>query len=471
MELYPPGGLTTAFGALSIVGVLLAGLCWSGGTAVAASQTTNAAALSAAPPDPARREPGSTSLPTVPTAQAEAAALKREAVAVARQIAEAYPDDPLTYALLGSAYYNTGQAEEAQKQLQKCIALNPGQAEAYDILARIAYEKSELDESLRLCEEALKRGPPNSDVLNRKGRALMDMGRTEEAIQALQQAVRLPKPASESFYLLGQANAQTGDHAHAKESFLRAIALLPEHTQAYFGLYTACMRLGQPEDAERYRQQFVKLEAADRNTLTDRNAQEGTLQGLELVQQTVARTFFGAGQVYRVHEQSAKAAELFRKSAALDPDSPMYRAALEQCYVQRNALAEGLGVLEQLAKEQPDNGLNYLFLGRLQSRLQQFEAAETAYRKVQELGPKWAEGYRALADLYLRANRKLPEARSLAARACELEPSGPHYYLLALACAKNNDRTAALEAIDKALALSPGETRYQELERQLKEAP
>jgi tetratricopeptide (TPR) repeat protein len=407
----------------------------------------------------------------MPRAQVESTGLKLEAVVVAHEVAEAYPDDPLSYALLGSAYYNTGKSEEARKQLLKCLALNPGQAEAYDILARIAYEKSELEETLRLCEEALKRGVPNPELLNRKGRALMDMGRTEEAIQTLQQAVHLPKPASESYYLLGQANLQSGEHARAKESFQRAVALLPEHTQAYFGLYTACMRLGETDEGERYRQQFVQLEAVDRRTLIDRNAEEDTLTGLPLVQRTVAKTLFGAGQVYRVHEQASKASEFYRKSAALDPDSPIYRATLEQYYVQRGAIPEGISVFEQLAKEQPDNGLNYFFLGRLHNRMQRFEEAEAAYRKVQELGPKWSEGYRALADLYLRANRKLPEARVMADRACELEPSGPNLFLLALTCAKNNDRPAAIMAANKALAISPSEAKYQELLKQLKEAP
>jgi tetratricopeptide (TPR) repeat protein len=407
----------------------------------------------------------------VPEAQAEAAALKREAVAVARQLAEAYPHDALSYALLGSAYYNTGRSEEATQQLQKCLQLSPDQAEAYEILARIAYEKGKLEESERLCREALKRGPSNSEVLNQLGRTLMDLGRTSEAVETLQAATRLPKPLSESFYLLGQAYLQSGQHAQAKESFQRAIALLPGHTQAYFGLYTACLRLGQREEAARFRQQFQRLEATDRRSLTDRSVQEDTLTGLPLVRQTVARTLFGAAQVYRIHEQAAKAAELFRKAAVLDEDNAMYRAALEAHFVQGKALAEGVAAFEQLVQEQPKNALNHLYLGRLHARLDHFEEAERAYRKVQELAPQWSAGYRLLAELYLRANRKLAEAQTLAQRTVELEPGGPQYYVLAVARLRNGDRAGALEAINQAVALSPGEQRYHEFQQQLKRTP
>jgi tetratricopeptide (TPR) repeat protein len=417
------------------------------------------------------REINSDSGSAIPQAQGEAAALKSEAVAVARELATAYPADALAYALLGSAYHNTGHSEEATKQLEKCLEINPNQADAYEILGRMAYDKGQLEEAVRLCQQAIQHGPPNPELLNQLGRALMDMGRTEEAIRALQQAVGLPQPVSQSSYLLGQAQLQAGNYAQAKASFQRAVALLPDHTQAYFGLYTVCLRLSQTDEAERYRARFQKLEAIDRQSLTDRSAEQETLSGLPMVRATVARTFFGAGQIYSVHQDGPKAAELFRKAASLDGDNAMYRAALEGYYVQNNALAEGVTVFTQLASAQPDNRLNYLFLGRLHARLGQFEATESAYQKAQKLAPEWAEGYRALAELYLRHNRKVDEARGLARRAVELDPTGAHYYLLAIACAKSGDRPAALEAARQAVAQNPGEKNYRDLLQQINGGP
>lgn len=392
-------------------------------------------------------------------------------MANARQVAQAYPEDALAYALLGSAHYNTGQSAEATKQLRKCLELSPGQGEAYAILARIAYEKGDLEESERLGREALKRGPPNPEVLNQLGRALMDQGRTQEAVEALQQATRLPRPSSESFYLLGQAQLQAGTPAQGKQSFLQAVALLPDHTQAFFGLFRACAALGQADEAAKYREQFLKLEATDRRSLTDRSAQEDTLSGLPLVRQTVARTIFGAAQIHQVHKQTDEAARLFRRAASLDADAPVYRAALEAFYVQRRGLAEGTTVFEALAAEQPDNGLNYYYLGRLYTRMERFDAAEQAYRKLQKLAPQWPEGYRALAELYLRANRKLNEALVLARQAVELEPNGEHYYLLAVACLKNSDRAGAVEAMQEAVKRSPDEKPYRDLLQQLSRQP
>jgi tetratricopeptide (TPR) repeat protein len=163
----------------------------------------------------------------------------------------------------------------------------------------------------------------------------MDQGQTDGAIRALEQATRLPGPVSQSFYLLGQAHLQSGNHGQAKVNCQRAIELLPDHTQAFFALYRACLGLGQAEEAQKYRDEFLKLEAIDRRSHAERSSQEDALGGLPMVRTTVARTFFGAGQIYQVHQQPSKAVELFRKAATLDAESAVYRAALESFYLKR----------------------------------------------------------------------------------------------------------------------------------------
>ncbi len=387
---------------------------------------------------------------------------------MAGEVAAAYPDDPLTYALLGSAFYNTGQSDEAGMHLKRCLELRPDMVEAYDILARIAYEKGEPEETIRLCIEALKRGPASSEVANRLGRAQMDLGKTEEAVRTLQQAVGLPDATSEGWYLLGQAHMQAGDFQKAKQAFLQTIERLPDHTQAFFGLFTACQRLGLTEEAGRHRDQFQKLEAMDRKSLTDRSAQEDTLTGLPMVRETVARTLFGAAQIHRMHEQQPKAAALYRRAAGLDAANPMYRSTLEALYLQAGDSAGGVLAFEALAAEQPGNSLNFFFLGRLQVRLEKFDAAERSFQRVQQLDPQWPEGFRALAELYLRTNRKLDQARLLAEKAVTLDPTDSHYYWLAVARAQTKDQPGALDAIRRALALSPNDARYKQLEEQLR---
>lgn len=168
-----------------------------------------------------------------PEPELETATLKRDAVAVANDLATQYPGDPLVYALLGSAHFNIGQADEALRHLRRCIELNPNQADVYEIQARIAYDKGQIDECVRLFQEALKRGSPNADLLNRLGRAQLDLGKTEEAQTTLQQAVQRPDAPGESRFLLGQSYLQAGAFAKARECFQEVIQQIPDHTQAF----------------------------------------------------------------------------------------------------------------------------------------------------------------------------------------------------------------------------------------------
>ena len=409
-----------------------------------------------------------------PAPNAEAEEMKREAIEVAKRAAAAFPDDPLTHALLGSAFYNIGRSDEATRHLQKCIQLRPDQIDAYEILARIAYEKGQPEEAARLSRDGLHKAPTNAELLNRLGRSLMDLGKTADALQTLKKAVAVPNAASassDSWHLLAQCEMQLQDYAAAKQSFLQTIKLFPGHTQAFFGLYTACLRLDQPAEAARYRDQFLKLESEDRQALKSENSQEETNAGLAPIRATVSRTLFGAAQIYLAHTNFSTASDLLRKVATLDPENPSPRAALESLYVQRNELTQGLKAFEELAARQPKNSLNYIFIGRLQSRLNHFEEAEKAFQKVLQLDPESSEGYRALAELYFRNKRKPEQVNALRLKALELDTTGAQYYSLAISLANQNNRTGALQAVKEALARNPDDPRFQQLLQQLQQAP
>ena len=419
--------------------------------------------------------PNPTSSPLIPKPiqplKSNATLLKEQAIQEASQAAQAYPEDPLTHVLLGAAYYNIGRSDEAETHLRRCLKLNPEIVEAHEMLAKIAYERGEPELAIQLCQEAFSKGAPSStELLNRLGKSLMDLGRTEAAIKALLQSAASNNPSAETCYLLGQAYMQDRQFEHAKQQFLQTIQRIPDHTQAYFGLMTACQRMDQTDEATSYRETFIHLESTDRTALQDRSGKEDTLSGVSMVSQTVAKTLFGAAQIHLAHGAYAKAEALFLDSARLDADNLTFRSFLESFYVERKTLPQGISAFEQLVESQPDNVLNLYYLGRLETRLGHFEKAEENYQKVLKLTPTWASGMHALAELYLIQNRQLDQARKLAQQAVDLEPTDARYYLLAVACAKNKDLTSALNAANEALAQSPEDARYIRLTQQLKAA-
>jgi Flp pilus assembly protein TadD len=69
----------------------------------------------------------------------------------------------------------------------------------------------------------------------------------------------------------------------------------------------------------------------------------------------------------------------------------------------------------------------------------------------------------------LNAGRKLDEARSLAQTAVRLEPSAASFLVLGEACDRNGDRQGALSAMERAIALEPGNDQYRRIYGWLKQ--
>ncbi len=118
---------------------------------------------------------------------------------------------------------------------------------------------------------------------------------------------------------------------------------------------------------------------------------------------------------------------------------------------------------ERLRAIDPGDMINQLNIGTGNARLRRFDAAEEAYRKAIQLRTRQCEGYQALAGVYMKTGRKLDKARSLAEAAVRLQPSAANFRLLGEACDRNGDRQGALSAMERAIALEPGNSQYRRI--------
>jgi Flp pilus assembly protein TadD len=76
-----------------------------------------------------------------------------------------------------------------------------------------------------------------------------------------------------------------------------------------------------------------------------------------------------------------------------------------------------------------------------------------------------------LAELHLRADKGLPEAKNLAATAVRLEPTARNYFVLAAICEKEGDLVGARAALERAAALDPDNPRYKALQESMGRGP
>jgi len=393
-------------------------------------------------------------------------ALRKEQLDVALSLLAAFPDDTNAAFLVGMAYFEQGNAVDAEEYLEKSLKLEPNRADAYDHLGRIALLKGQYDKALTLFHRALEIDPKTSGIHFRIAKAQVFLGKLEEAVPELQKDIVTFPQAGESHGLLGETYLQLKEYQKAKENFEVAIRVQPDYTKAYYGLATACTRLGLKDESKQAQQKFKQLEAEDQKA--GRHWRQ-VFEPLMVTRRSVAHTHTDIGRVYNEHGYPDKAEQLWQEAARLDPNNIECRFHLSALYLQNLKLSEALGLYEQITRIDPENGVSYLFIGNISARMNRFDDAEKAYRKVIEAAPKRSDGYRALARLYLQLNRNLSEAKTLASKAVELEPTAMHYYILAAVCDKNEDLAGALAAIGQAIEMEPDNMQYRRTQQLIQE--
>ena len=147
------------------------------------------------------------------------------------------------------------------------------------------------------------------------------------------------------------------------------------------------------------------------------------------------------------------------------------RQVLAWFYQKQGRTDRALAELAELKEGAMEDPAVCLTLGQLYDQLGEFERAEQAYKRLVEISPHRGGGYAALANLYLQANRNIPEARTLAQKAVELEPVALYYFQLALACQRAGDRSSAIAAIEEAMARESGNSDYRQLRERLEKQP
>lgn len=105
----------------------------------------------------------------------------------------------------------------------------------------------------------------------------------------------------------------------------------------------------------------------------------------------------------------------------LDRRNPLYLNMLGLSCVEGGRLEESLRWFRRALKEKPDHAGTHYNLGKVLKKLEQYDAAEQAYRSALRIEPSMADAANNLASLYIRRGR-FDEASALLERASVLLP-------------------------------------------------
>lgn len=400
--------------------------------------------------------------PATAELSAEVHALRREAAATVRELLKRYPHRAESFDVVALWHLRLGRTDQAVACWQHALELDPQFGHAYRALGQIARQQAQYDRAVELLHQAAAADPSAApDISVELVDVLTKAGRFDEAQQAAEKSLADDPAFLPSLFQLGGILMERHQYKEARQVLERAIAVGPNFSPAYGLLINACRRLGDEASARAYREILDGLRAKDR-LLPQKPPSDS-----EEVRQVVAEICTAAARAYVQFGDPSAGESLLQRARALAPGYLPSAQALAWLYQEQGRLETALELLRALHHEQPEDLQTCVALGALCVRLGRLEEAEKACKAALALAPARAEAHAALADVYLRSGQNLAAARQAAARAVELRPAAPFYYLLSLACQRSGDLAAARSAIREALRRDPANPRYRQLQASL----
>jgi Flp pilus assembly protein TadD len=263
------------------------------------------------------------------------------------------------------------------------------------------------------------------------GKVLGWAGKTEESWRALERAVEaLPDDAEAHFYLAIQLD-RGGRVGEAISHYRRAAELEPRNHRARFNLGRALQDTGDPEGALAALLEARELEPSDGPTLYE-----------------LARTHGALGDLAAAREMLAEAREADPTLEGLD--------ALQQAIARQAEATEApLAAARRRAQERPGDPAAHNTLGEALGRSGEVAAAEGAFRHAIDLDPSFVPAWGNLAAA-LQMRGELAEAEAALTEVTSLVPREAQAWLdLGILRRARGDVVGATEAFERAVELQP----------------
>jgi len=166
------------------------------------------------------------------------------------RLEESFPNSWRTHQLRAESYALRQDLDDALKEFQLALQLQPNEAELHEALGELYLDNHSDDEAQTELQRALALDPSRTHALYLLGRLYVQNRENEKALSYLQRALRLQPDSAEASSLLGTAYVRLGQFANAIPKLEKA-APLDHYGNVHYQLYLAYRKLGQAELAQK----------------------------------------------------------------------------------------------------------------------------------------------------------------------------------------------------------------------------
>lgn len=328
---------------------------------------------------------------------------------------QARPKDDSPLVTLGDFYRFTGRADKAIETYQKAQAMNPKSTATRDRIVSLFIDMNKFDEAEQQTKAILQTNKMDPSGRLFDGRVKLARGQVNEAIAVLQPLSREGLSTPEPHHFLGMAYATKGDLPQAVQELNEAIKLAPNSIESRTALGAVHLSQGSPDLA------IEQLQAALR--LNPRNMQATTLLGEAYLRKgdtEKGKQVFAAivkavpvhvyahnrlGLIARSEKNDAEALGHFEDALKGNRNSVEALAQIVSIKVAQGKTTEARERLIQHRDQVPNNPFVHILLGRLSASTNQFDQAESSFKRAIELNDGVLDAYTGLAEVYIRTNR------------------------------------------------------------------
>ena len=166
------------------------------------------------------------------------------------RLEESFPDSWRTHQLRAEGYALRQDLDNAIKEFQAALQLQPREAELHEALGQLYLDNHSDAEAQSELEKALSLDPSRTHALYLLGRLYVQNRENEKALPYLERALRLQPDLPEASELLGTAYVRLGQFASAIPKLEKA-APRDHYGNVHYQLYLAYHKLGREELAKK----------------------------------------------------------------------------------------------------------------------------------------------------------------------------------------------------------------------------
>jgi Flp pilus assembly protein TadD len=357
-----------------------------------------------------------------------------EALALARRLAEASPQNIDVRQLLAICLTRSGNIADAEREFRHALRLSPSHPPVLANLATLLRSQGRLPEAIPLWRRATSIDPKFLQAWIDLGAAELSDGQNASAAEAFEKAIAL-QPSSRTWHYLGNARRALGQLLSAERAFRNAIALDAKSATAWINLGAVSRLLGKPGEAIACYEQaealgYDKPELRDAligALIDDGNVAAATQHARLLVtkhpefapgHRTFADLLWEYGPTVQATEEPFS---IFARAAEAQPDNLPLQHAYLSFLLETDKAHEALDHIEHLRK-QYDSPQLVLMHASAFDKIGQYESATRLY------ADRYRQGDRSLPLLnaYTRnllVSGEWATASATAAEANQLDPS------------------------------------------------